>query len=73
MAEVRIDTERVDDVPLLIRQQQAMGIPQVLDTVVTPHGNRQGLSVGWLTASWLAFILSEADHRMCEVEPWAAE
>jgi transposase len=73
MAEVRIDTERVDDVPLLIRQQEAMGIPQVLDAVINPHGNRQGLSVGWLTASWLAYILSEADHRMCEVEPWAVD
>jgi transposase len=73
MAEVKVDTERVDDVPLLIRQQQAMGIPEVLDAVITPHGNRQGLSVGWLTVSWLAYILSEADHRMCEVEPWAAE
>lgn len=73
MAEIDINTERVDDVPLLVRQQQAMGIPQVLDVVIKPHGNRQGLSVGWLAVSWLAYILSEADHRMCEVEPWAAE
>lgn len=73
MAEIDINTERVDDVPLLVRQQQAMGIPQVLDAVIQPHGNRQGLSVGWLTVCWLAYILSEADHRMCEVEPWAAE
>lgn len=73
MAEADIDTERVDDVPLLVHQQQVMGIPQVLDAVIKPHGNRQGLSVGWLTASWLAYILSEADHRMCEVEPWATD
>jgi hypothetical protein len=69
MTEVNIDTERVDDVPLLICQQEAMGILQVLDEVIVPYGNREGLSVGWLTASWLAYILSEADHRMCEVEP----
>jgi transposase len=73
VAEIDINTERVDDVPLLVRQQQAMGIPQVLDAVIKPHGNRQGLSVGWLTVCWLAYILSEADHRMCEVEPWAAQ
>ena len=72
MTEVNIDTERVDDVPLLIGQQQAMGVPQVLDEVIVTHGNHEGLSVGWLTAIWLAYILSEADHRMCEVEPWAA-
>ena len=73
MTEVKIDTEQVDDVPLLIRQQEAMGIPQILDEVIRPHGNRQGLSVGWLTTSWLAYILSEADHRMSEVEPWVAD
>jgi len=72
MTEVNIDTERVDDVPLLIGQQQAMGVPQVLDEVIVTHGNHEGLSVGWLTTIWLAYILSEADHRMCEVEPWAA-
>lgn len=73
MTEADIYTERVDDVPLLVRQQQAMGIPQVLDEVIIPHGNWQGLSVGWVTAGWLAYILSEADHRMCEVEPWAED
>ena len=73
MAEVEIRTERVDDLPLLIRQQQKMGIPEVLNEVIHPHGNREGLSVGWLTTAWLSFILSEADHRMSEVEPWAED
>lgn len=72
MTEVEIHTERIDDIPLLVRQQRKMGIPEVLDSVIHPHGNRQGLSVGWLTTVWLSYILSEADHRMSEVEPWAA-
>ena len=71
MAEVEIRTERIDDVPLLVHQQRKMGIPEVLDEVIHPHGNREGLSVGWLTTIWLSYILSEADHRMSEVEPWA--
>lgn len=71
MAGVKIRSERIDDVPLLVHQQQKMGIPDVLDEVIHPHGNREGLSVGWLTTSWLSYILSEADHRMSEVEPWA--
>jgi transposase len=71
MAEVEIHTERVDDVPLLEHKQQQMGIPAVMDEVFQPHGNRQGLSLGWLTCLWLGFVLSEADHRMVEVEPWA--
>jgi len=50
-----------------------MGIPEVLDNVLHSHGNRQGMSIGWLAAGWMSYILSEADHRMSEVEPWAAE
>lgn len=73
MAEVRIETERIDDVPLLVHEQQKMGIPEVLNQVIQPHGNRQGLSAGWLTTAWLSYILSEADHRMSEVEPWAED
>jgi hypothetical protein len=67
MAEVEIHTERIDDVPLLVAQQQRMGIPDIIDGVLEPHGNRQGLSVGWLS-----FILSEADHRLSFVETWVA-
>jgi transposase len=73
MAEVEIQTERVDDIPLLVHQQQKMGIPEVLDSVICPHGNWQAMSIGWLATGWIRYILSEADHRMSEVEPWAAE
>jgi transposase len=72
MAEIAIQTERVDDIPLLVQQQQRMGIPKVLDDVICPHGNRQGMSIGWLATGWMSYILSEADHRMSEVESWAA-
>jgi transposase len=64
MAEVEIRNERIDDVLLLVHQQCKMGISEVLDEVVQPHGNRKGLSIGWLTTVWLSYILSEADHRI---------
>lgn len=48
-----------------------MGIPEILDAAIRAHGNRDGLSHGWLAATWLTYILSEADHRMAEVETWA--
>ncbi len=73
MAEVEIQTERIDDLPLLIAQQQRMGLPDIIDAVIEPHGNRQGLSVGWTVATWLSFIVSEGDHRLSFVEAWAAE
>ncbi len=73
MTEVNIQSERVDDVPLLVWQQRAMGIPQVIDEIMEPHGNRQGLSLGWTVVGWLSYIVSQADHRMSYVESWAGE
>ena len=71
MAEVKVYTEIIDDIPLLFDFMQQMGIQRILDSIVNPHGNRQGLSVGWLTTAWLSYIVSESDHRMMEVESWA--
>jgi transposase len=67
-----ITTERVDDIPLLLAQMHRMGLPQLLDEQFTVHGNRQGLAFGWTTVLWLAHVLSQADHRMNQVQPWAA-
>jgi len=64
--EAQIHTDRIDDLPLLLSQQQQMGIPQILNKIIQPHGNRQGLSVGWLTTTWLSYILSAGDDRMVE-------
>ena len=73
MTEIAIHTERVDDIPLLFGFLQQMGIQETLDKFVESHGNRQGLSVGWLITAWLSYIVSESDHRMIHVESWAAE
>src|SRR5262245_50147303 len=72
MAEVDIQTERIDDVPVLVAQQHRMGLPEIIDGVIEAHGNRQGLSIGWTVVGWLSFILSQADHRLSFVEPWVA-
>jgi transposase len=66
-----VRSERVDDTPLLMAQQQRMGIPRLLDESFEIHGNWQGLSFGAVVASWLSHILTEADHRMSHVQPWA--
>lgn len=68
--EVSIQTERVDDIPLLVHQLHAMGIPQIVDEIIVPHGNRQGLSLGWTAVGWLSYIVTEADHRLSYVESW---
>src|SRR5438132_11820275 len=72
MPEVKIHSERVDDLPLLLHLQGQLGIPAVLNELLAVHGNRTGLSIGSLITTWLGYLLSQADHRMCEVETWAA-
>lgn len=64
-------TERVDDIPLLVAQMRRMELPPLLDSYFGTHGNRQGLSLGWTTAVWLTHVLSQGDHRLNQVQPWA--
>src|SRR5579859_1170201 len=74
MAEqLTVPTERVDDIPLLLAQSDKMGIPELLDDYFKPHGNWEGISLGWMTVVWLAHILSEGDHRMNQVQTWVAD
>src|SRR5947209_7155891 len=68
---LNIETERVDDIPLLISHMQRMKIAELLDKHIPTHGHRKGLSVGELSIVWLAHILSQADHRMNRVQEWA--
>src|SRR4029450_13419678 len=62
--------ERVDDIPLLQAQGQRMGGPSLLDGHCPPHGNWQGLSLGWVAGIGLPHLLSAGDHRLHHVEPW---
>jgi len=66
-----IETERIDDIPLLIAHMQHMKLTELLDKHFPIHGNRKGLSLGWVSVVWLTHILSKADHRMNRVQEWA--
>jgi transposase len=65
-----IITERVDDVALLIGQMIQMGLPEVLDRHIPRHWTQRGLSWGWTAVIWLAYILTEGDHRKVSVETY---
>src|SRR5260370_928847 len=65
-----ITTERVDDMPLLLGHMRQMGLAEQLDQHFPRHGNWQGLSLGQVIEVWLAHVLSQADHRMNQVQPW---
>lgn len=70
---LRVETERVDDIPVLIAQIKRMGIPELVDDRFPAHGNWQGLSPGWVLAVWLTHLLSEGDHRLNQVQPWVEQ
>ena len=68
-----LTTERVDDLPLLLAQLERMGVQALLDGHFPTHGNWVGLSLGWVSVVWLTHILSEGDHRLNHVAPWAKQ
>src|SRR5919199_3082972 len=69
-SELVIITERVDDVALLIGQMVTMGLPEVLDRHIPRHWTQRGLSWGWTAGIWLAYIVTEGDHRKVSVETY---
>lgn len=63
--------ERIDDIPLLLGFLQKLGLPELLERHLGSHHLHQGLANGVLATTWLAFILSESDHRKVSVQDWA--
>src|SRR5215468_2190385 len=72
MAQTRIFRhERVDDIPLIIGLANKLHLAEGLDRHMGTHGLQQGLNNGQLAVGWLAYILSQADHRKSAVRDWA--
>src|SRR3712207_6576916 len=65
--------ERVDDLPVLFGLLQQMRLQSIIDSVIKPHGNWQGLSRGWVITIWLIHILSEQNHCMEPVQEWVGK
>ncbi len=66
----KVRSERVDDVPLLIGIMMQIGYHAVIDKHIRAHGNQRALSWGWTAVIWLAYILSEGDHRKVAVRDY---
>jgi transposase len=71
--ELTINVERLDDMPLLYGFLEKMSIQSAIDTVIKPHGNWEGLSMGWVVTIWLIHITSVYSHRMDRVQEWVAK
>ena len=68
-----IVTERVDDIPLLLKHMIQMGIHDIIDANFQTHDNWGGISLSWTALIWLTHILSEADHRLNRAQDWVAK
>jgi len=73
MEALTITSERVDDIPVLAAQLERMGVAGVVDAHFPTHSGWAGLSLGGTVAVWLTHVLSQADHRLSHVQPWAAQ
>ena len=60
---VPMETEQIDEVIVLIGQMMPMGLPAILNEVIPRHGPQRSLRWGWTATIWLAYLLTEGDHR----------
>lgn len=65
--------ERIDDVPLIIEICKQMKLDDLIEECLPTHGLQQGLNNGKLTVGWLAYMISQGDHRLNSVRDWAGK
>lgn len=70
---IETQIENVDQLPIIYGLLQKMEIQATTDSVIQPHGNWQGLSIGWVITIWLIHILSQHSHQMERVQEWVAK
>lgn len=70
-----IDTqiENVDQLPVIYGLLQKMNVQATIDKSIQPHGNWQGLSIGWVITIWLLHILTQHNHQMDCVQRWVGK
>jgi transposase len=69
-----ICTERVDDLPVLFACLQRLRLAELLDRHFPAHHLWKGeLSFGEVVCCWLAFLLSQGDHRLYSLQGWAEQ
>src|SRR5260370_1703321 len=69
-SELRVRTEAIDDIPLLLKIIEELGIAETIDEYVKPHGHWQGASIGTVISMWLCYMLTTQDHRLVAVRDW---
>jgi transposase len=71
-AKLRVESERVDELPIILEFSKQMGVADAIDQIVgRGHGNRTGLSYGRLAWGLMGAIATQRDPRLNHVEAWA--
>ncbi len=65
--------ERIDGIPLIISLANSLKISETINRYLPKHGNMPGIGYGELLTGWLAFNLTEGNHRKSHAEKWAQE
>ena len=53
---------------MLIAHMEKIGLREILDKHIPLHWKQRELSWGWTAVIWLAYIMSEGDHRKVKME-----
>ncbi len=65
-----MSAECVNDGVVLLGQMKQMNMPDLLDQRLRRHQREEGLSWGWVLCIWLAYAVSQGDHRKLSVRDW---
>ncbi|MGE0681255.1 MAG: IS1634 family transposase [Candidatus Binatia bacterium] len=58
-----VETERIDDLPVLIEWLKQMKVDAIIDDHTHAHGLWGGISKGLLGLTWIAHMIMTGDHR----------
>jgi transposase len=72
VAEPKITSERIDNLPLLIYWLKRMQVDTIIDRVLgSPHGNWEGLSHGEVALVFVAYVVMGCTHFLSPMQEWA--
>jgi transposase len=71
--QMEVNAECVDDVAVLLGWMKQMNLPDLLDQRIRRRGSEERLSWGWVLCIWLAYVVSQGDHRKLTVRDWVRQ
>ena len=70
-AEIEVQIQSIDGIPLVIETSKQMNIGELVEKHFYTHGNQEGINNGQLLVGWLSLILSQSNHCKNAVRSWS--